>query len=969
MHKKTKADLEKELADVIQKNKELESRLANLGSDRLRASEEKYRLLAENMSDMIWVLDTAEMKFKYVSPSVEKLRGYTAEEALALNFEEQLTADSFETIMSKYPTRIANYLAGDPAAEVKTDEVLQPCKDGSTVWTEIVSTLVRNKDDGLDLLGVSRDISKRRQAEKTLRQNEELLKSFFENAGSLIWIKDLEGRYISINKKAETTLSMLRERIIGHTAHELFSQDEAASYTSHDQEVLETGQTIEFEETTLLDGILHTYTSTKFPLRDSRGNIYALGAICTDITEQRQIETALRASEDRHRQISELTSDYVYSGLVFPDGSVKTEWISGALERITGYTPEDLDDFPNGFIDILLPEDLNKVLNQTPLEGQAMSLEYRIRRKDGSIRWLHDRTIHQPGTKPDNARRHIGAVQDITVRKETEIALRESEENYRKLAEELEQHILDRTHEITSVRRRLEVAAKAAELGIWDWNVTTNQLIFDEQMHVIYGTSPDTFKGNIDNFLQIVHPEDAANLMSLAQAVLNGDTHYHVQYRILRADETIRHIKAYGTILNNASNQPEHVIGVVMDITQDKEAEETLRLANLELERAMRVKDEFLANMSHELRTPLNSILGISESLMEQVAGPTNEKQIKYLGIISESGHHLLNLINDILDLSKIGADRLDLNISRFSAEALCQSSLRMITELAQKKRLKVTYVADKNIQTMHGDERRLKQMLVNLLSNAVKFSPEGESLGLEVHGNIDKNQITFTVWDTGIGISEQDIPRLFKPFVQLDNRLSRETGGTGLGLMLVSELARLHGGNVKVQSKPGIGSRFIVSLPWHLNVPRESIETPEKTHASQATDLPARIPPAKILLVEDTEAIILYMQDYLETKGYHMTVARNGSEGVLLAKKLLPDLILMDIQMPSMDGIEATSKIREEILLKDVPIIAITALAMPGDREKCLQAGMNDYLSKPIQLKELHKLLIEYIEPKRSNH
>ena len=133
MHKKTKADLEKELADVIQKNKELESRLANLGSDRLRASEEKYRLLAENMSDMIWVLDTAEMKLKYVSPSVEKLRGYTAEEALALNFEEQLTADSFETIMSKYPTRIANYLAGDPAAEVKTDEVLQPCKDGSTV--------------------------------------------------------------------------------------------------------------------------------------------------------------------------------------------------------------------------------------------------------------------------------------------------------------------------------------------------------------------------------------------------------------------------------------------------------------------------------------------------------------------------------------------------------------------------------------------------------------------------------------------------------------------------------------------------------------------------------------------------------------------------------------------------------------------------------------------------------------------
>ena len=255
--------------------------------------------------------------------------------------------------------------------------------------------------------------------------------------------------------------------------------------------------------------------------------------------------------------------------------------------------------------------------------------------------------------------------------------------------------------------------------------------------------------------------------------------------------------------------------------------------------------------------------------------------------------------------------------------------------------------------------------MLVNLLSNAVKFSPEGESLGLEVLGDLDENKVTFTVWDTGIGISKQDIPRLFKPFVQLDNSLSREAGGTGLGLMLVSELARLHGGTVKVKRKPGKGSHFIVSLPWHLNIAHESIETPETMAASPASNLPARTTPAKILLVEDTEAIILYMQDYLETKGYHVTVARNGYEGMMFAKKLLPDLILMDIQMPTMDGIEAAKSIRREALLKDVPIIAITALAMPGDREKCLQAGMNDYLSKPIQLKELHKLLNAYIEQK----
>jgi CheY-like chemotaxis protein/nitrogen-specific signal transduction histidine kinase len=403
----------------------------------------------------------------------------------------------------------------------------------------------------------------------------------------------------------------------------------------------------------------------------------------------------------------------------------------------------------------------------------------------------------------------------------------------------------------------------------------------------------------------------------------------------------------------------------VMDITQDKEAEDTLRLANLELERAMRVKDEFLANMSHELRTPLNSILGISESLEEQVAGQINEKQAKYLHIISESGHHLLNLINDILDLSKIGAGRLDLSLSQFSTEALCQSSLRMIKELAQKKNLAVSCQLDERVKTMYGDERRLKQILVNLLSNAVKFSPEGESLGLEIKGYPEEEQVTICVWDTGIGISEQDLTRLFKPFIQLDNRLSREVGGTGLGLMLVSQLARLHGGNVVVESEPGKGSRFMVNLPWQMNTPNEPAEKPNQEGNSPTIEPPAQNKSARILLVEDTESIILYMQDYLETKGYHVTVARNGYEGVIFAKNLLPDIILMDIQMPSMDGFEATRRIRAEATLKDIPIIALTALAMAGDYEKCIQAGMNSYLSKPINLKELSELIYKYTEHK----
>ena len=928
----------------------------------LRASEEKYRLLAENISDVVWVLDVTSMKFKYVSPSIEKLSGYTPAEAMSRSFKEQITSETFTGVMPKFNKRVLNFLAGDPTATIKSDEGQIVCKDGSIIWAETVSTILRNQDGGLDILGVSRDITKRKQTEKNLWENQERLLSFFENAGSLVWIKDLEGRFIAVNKYAEANLGMPSESLIGRTVHELFPQQDASLYANNDSAVIESGEILDVEETAMLDGVLHTYASTKFPLRDPKGKVYAVGAICTDITERKQIELALRESESRHRQISELTSDYIYSGLIFPGDKVQTEWISGALEQITGYTLDELNTLPHGFIDLVFPEDLQKINEQDVSEKRLHGIEYRIRRKDGEIRWLLDRMKETPVAEPKGTRRLIGAVRDITASKHVDIALRNSEEKYRLLAAELEQHVQERTDEIQKVQRRLEVATRAAELGIWDWNVITNQLIFDEQMHAIYGTNPATFDQTIEGFIKIVHPDDASNLMSLAQAVLHGEHHYYVQYRILREDKSVRHIKTYGTVLLGKNNMPEHVIGVVMDITQDKEAEETLRLANLELERAMRVKDEFLANMSHELRTPLNSILGISESMMEEVAGDINEKQKKYLQIVSESGHHLLNLINDILDLSKIGAGRMELDPSQFSAESLCQSSLRLIKELAQKKKLNISLHIDDKVKTIYGDERRLKQVLVNLLSNAVKFSPEGESLGLEVTGNTEENLVTFCVWDTGIGILKTDLPRLFKPFVQLDSRLSREAGGTGLGLMLVSQLVRLHGGNVTVNSEPGKGSRFIVNLPWHSE---EAIQTPETNITAPAAQSPAQTTSAKILLVEDTETIILYMQDYLEAKGYHVTVARNGYEGVIFARNLLPDIILMDIQMPSMDGFEATRRIRAEELLRQTPIIALTALAMPGDRENCLKAGMNAYLSKPIDLQELQKLLQEQIKRK----
>jgi CheY-like chemotaxis protein len=278
---------------------------------------------------------------------------------------------------------------------------------------------------------------------------------------------------------------------------------------------------------------------------------------------------------------------------------------------------------------------------------------------------------------------------------------------------------------------------------------------------------------------------------------------------------------------------------------------------------------------------------------------------------------------------------------------------------MAQKKRLGVSSIIDSQVDTVQADERRLKQILVNLLTNAAKFTPEGGQIGLEVAGDEPKGVVHFTVWDTGIGISQEQMPNLFKPFIQIDSGLSRRHEGTGLGLSLVSRLVEMLGGGISLQSKLGEGSRFTVSLPWRPAAAPPGVRTNQlggETIPASAQPLPLLKP--LILLVEDNETNIMTTRDFLQAKGYRMIVARSGFEAIEQVEQARPHLILMDIQMPHMDGLEATRLIRARESSARTPIIALTALAMPGDRERCLAAGMNEYLSKPASLSKLLELI-----------
>ncbi len=396
---------------------------------------------------------------------------------------------------------------------------------------------------------------------------------------------------------------------------------------------------------------------------------------------------------------------------------------------------------------------------------------------------------------------------------------------------------------------------------------------------------------------------------------------------------------------------------------QERTAE--LSKANAELARASRLKDEFLAGMSHELRTPLNTIIGSSEILKTEVFGAVNEKQKKYASNIEESGRHLLDLINDILDLSKIEAGKVELEIQPVVIELVCKASLRLIKQLAHKKQIQVSTRFENSKTALDADERRLKQILVNLLSNAIKFTPEGGKIGIEVSDDDRQETVHFCVWDTGIGISQDDMRKLFQPFVQLDSSLSRQYAGTGLGLSLVSRMTELHGGSVSLDSTVGQGSRFTVSLPYvRPGLPADFAAPAEQALAAAAGSdgQKSQSGPALILLADDNEENIHMLLDFLQVQGYQVLIARNGKEAVQRAREQIPDIILMDIQMPDMDGLEATRIIRTSPALAKIPIIALTALAMPGDRERSLAAGANEHMNKPISPARLLQTIDHYL-------
>ncbi|MEH2284300.1 MAG: PAS domain-containing protein [Nostoc sp.] len=1036
----------------------------------LRDSERRYATLAQAAPVAIFRLD-AFGNCIYINDRWSEMTGRPTEAALGMGWLQAFDPEDRDRLGREWSLKFEQ---GYPREFYQSEGThLRP--DGCINWFYI-QILPESNPFGniIGYIGTLTDITARKQAESALKESERRYATLAEAAPVGIFRLDNAGNCVYVNDRWSEMTGRSTEAPLGMGwAETLHPEDRDRILREwHEAELGQTGLFCNEGRHLRPDGSINWFYCCIKPETNATGTVSGYIGTLTDISIRKQVEEQLNALSER------LTIAISSGGFgIWEYDFVQTKMIwDDRMYELHGISNTDFSGSFDAWLNCLHPDDrayMLATIEQVVQAKQEYDVEFRIVEPSGKIRFLKGYGVLKRDPQGEPVRM-IGVNYDISDRKQAEQEL---------------------IH-----------------------NRDLREAIFNESADAIFLVDPQRLVTLDCNrrAAELFEAIDKAELINI-----NGQT---LQLRPFPASETdaivtdmqlkgvwsreIEYVTLQGKIFwGNIAAKPITVAGRTMhlvritDISERKQAEAQLRQtneqlanANVELARATRLKDEFLANMSHELRTPLNAILGMSEGLQESVFGSINERQAKAIATIERSGRHLLELINDILDLSKIESGKLELQLSDVSVRNLCDISLAFVKQMALKKNIRLsTHISD-NIDSIQVDDRRLRQVLINLLSNAVKFTPERGSVTLEVcRGEVNSAlfplsssspDICFQIADTGIGIAPEEIGKLFQPFIQLDSSLNRQYSGTGLGLALVQKLISLHGGTVLVSSEVGKGSCFTVRIPYHTsdNLLRTQVTTSlpsypllaenaqvliiedSVTAADQITryfsemgmqsiiysqgegaveevlrvqpaviildlqlpnlsgwevlnqlktnpktkDIPAIIisvvdehskglaqgafeylvkpitraqlqltieklqHPGRsdspnlivvpevfvdtplILLAEDNQANIDTMSAYLESRGYDLILANNGQQAIDLVRVQRPDLIVMDIQMPGMDGLEAIRRIRNDQQFMHIPMIALTALAMPGDRETSLTAGANEYLTKPVKLKQL---------------
>ena len=513
---------------------------------------------------------------------------------------------------------------------------------------------------------------------------------------------------------------------------------------------------------------------------------------------------------------------------------------------------------------------------------------------------------------------------------------------------------------------RYDIISKATNDIIWDWDLVTDKVKWLGQGLKNYLPSNADLTTISDDFwVTGLHPEERKNVVeSLYETIAKGENSWEYDYRFLKNDATYAHVNTRGYIINNDAQKAVRMIGSIQDITERKNAELETGKAKIEAEEARKIQEQFLANMSHEIRTPMNGVIGMTQLL---AGTDLNIDQKEFVETIQESTNNLMAIINDILDLTKIVAGKITLLQNDYVFIDLINSCIKMNQSKADEKGILLNCTIDKNIQpVLSGDPYRLNQVLTNLVGNAIKFTHHGE---VNVNINLLKENeesvaLEFVVADTGIGIAQDKVDSVFERFMQVSGDNTRKYGGTGLGLTITKQLIQLQGGSIQAKSTQHEGSVFT----FYLNILKGQLQPPTDTKTENGTSYKKQnsLNGIHILLVEDNIVNQKVAFKLLTKQGAVVNVANHGKEAIEQLKKNKTDIILMDLQMPEMDGYEATEIIRHQMVAEfnNIPIIAITASALITDQKKCLVAGMNDYIAKPYLAAELYKKILLQLDP-----